>query len=194
MKVAPVSDDLLRASCVGVGQKSTPDTPPELGGCNFRHPHVKGALGSETSSLATTRTISSSVSSCNTADQVGYSANEVAYAANEVGHALSTVKQDITAIASETSTLKTAWSTLQAKEAALPTYLPADQPASTAVTDALAAAQAAIAQAVSTTNGYIAQANADVKAAGAVASQAERSQGCSTTTVKSWTPLPTITG
>jgi len=154
---------------------------------------VKGALATETKDLSTVRSSATTVSSCLTANSVGYDANSVGYDANSVGYSVNDVKREITTVQTGITALRAALATLQGKEKALPGYVPTNQPSPTAVTKAIATANGTVAQAVSTTNGYVSQANADVKAADTVARGAERSHGCSTTTVSPPTPVATIT-
>jgi len=154
---------------------------------------VNTSLSQEGTQLATTQSALNSETSCFTAGRVELTASRVELTASRVGSSADDVKSDITSIRSQIGTLKTAAATLAAAESNFGGYVPPDQPAATAVTQAVAAANAAITAAISTTNGYIAQANADASTAGGVAAQAQEKEGCGSSSITSFTPVPSIT-
>ncbi|MDA8196926.1 MAG: hypothetical protein M0019_06960 [Actinomycetota bacterium] len=133
------------------------------------------ALSKTQSYLATTQSMVNTYGTgsgngvCYEATQdVGYeAAQSVNYDATQnVNYdATQNVLPDISAVQSGIQKLQSDFTSLQSAENAMPGYLPSGTPMSSQVQSAIATASTDIANAVSTTNGYIAQANAYVATA-----------------------------
>lgn len=117
---------------------------------------------------------------CAAASRVSASASIVAAAASSVEAAASSVQLDLSTVRSGISSLNSDFATLQSEESNLPGYQPPNAPTQQEVSQAIASANAAIASALSTTNGYINQANADVTTAYGYAADADRAGNCGT--------------
>jgi len=171
---------------IGTLQTQTTQLPKTVAG-------VSTSLSGEATGLAQTQSALSTVHSCVDASEVGVDANEVAVDANQVSISANQVKRAIGSIQSEISTLDTSLTALNQAETNFPGYTPPNQPAPTSAAQAIAAANGAVASAITTTNGYIGQANADVSTAQGVAAQALRNASCSGGGANSFTPIPAIT-
>lgn len=158
---------------------------------------VKNALGSEGNALAKTAQELAKVqalikqygtgsgngvcgyANANVADYAD--ANVAGYAnANVGGEASANVIPNISSIQSDTQSLQSDFQSLQAAEAAMPSYLPANTPTASMVQQAVAAGNTDISNAISTTNGYIGQANNEVVTAYGYVAVAYKAGNCGT--------------
>lgn len=117
---------------------------------------------------------------CYDAGTVSYDAGTVSYEAGTVSYDAGSVSNDLSALRSGTSGagIGQDFAKLQTDESNVPGYLPTGTPTQHDVDQAISAAQAAIASALATTNGYIDQANANVTTAFGYAAQAFQAGGC----------------
>lgn len=152
---------------------------------------VGSDLSGEAQDLASTKAAAQSVEAeaqrhpngdggevCGNAAGVAGDAAGVAGDASGVEGDASSVVSDIQGLQSAVSGLESDYSTYTTDEALVPSYLAPNAPPASQVSQVAAAASAAINSAVSTTNSYIAQANADVTAAYGYANDANQAGNC----------------
>lgn len=100
--------------------------------------------------------------------------------ANVGGEASANVIPNICSIQSDTQSLQSDFQGLQAAETVMPSYLPVNTPTVSMEQQAEAAGSTDISNAVSTTNGYIGQANNEVDAAFGYVALAYEAKNCGT--------------
>lgn len=121
---------------------------------------------------------------CGDASGVAGDASGVAGDASGVGGDAGAIQADLSpsslGVGSDVTILQNDWSQLANDEKSVPGYQPPNAPSANDVSQALASANSAIQVTLSTTNGYIDQANADVATAYQYADQAFQTAGCGT--------------
>jgi len=152
---------------------------------------LKGDLQTEGSDLKTTQKDDANVEVeakqypggndgqvCYDASNVAYDASTVSYDSSSVSYDLTAIQDDISTVQGDTFQLQDDFGSLQSDEDAIPSYTPTGLPYAKGVSAAVNNAQASIAQAVSSANQFIVQANGDVAAAYRYAAEASQAGNC----------------
>ncbi len=152
---------------------------------------VQSSLGGEATELSDTQSAEAQVATeaqagpdgsgtdvCGDAEDVGGDAQDVAGDAQDLEGSAESVTNDVASIHGDVSQLNTDFATFQSDQAGLPSYSPPSPPTQDQVSQAAAGGSASAASVVTTTNGYIAQANADVTTAYQYAAEAYQAGNC----------------
>ncbi|MGH9919860.1 MAG: hypothetical protein ACRD6W_13480 [Nitrososphaerales archaeon] len=151
-------------------QKGLQGVGADLAATHQAEEHVAGEAGGQEGQV------------CGDAAGVGGDAAGVSGDAAGVSGDAASVEADIAGsydgLRPEIAAVNSAFSQFQSDESNLPGYQPPNPPTQSEVSQAVAAANAAISQALSTTNGYIDQANGDVTTAFQYVAQAYQAGNC----------------
>lgn len=136
------------------------------------------ALAQQVEAEATTQGYGSGSSTCGDAESVGGDAESVNGDAETIEGDAESITADISSIRSEIAGLQSDFTAFQSDESSLPGYDTVNPPTQQQVTAAVQNADAAIAESITTTNGFISQANSDVSAAFGYAAAAFQAGAC----------------
>lgn len=158
----------------------------------------QGEVSALTTTKAAAQQVTARVSSgttstiCDYARTVGNYARTVSNYERTFVASAQRVGTGVRSLLSAITGLKATFSALETAQSLLPSYLPADDPTQADVTNAISVARNTAASALSIANGYIGQANSDVRAAYGYAAQAYQTGSCGPAPSPP-TPLPQIT-